>query len=354
MRGSTNLAVPAPDAELLPRELAWFCLLAPVPAAFLLVYDLPTKPLAVIARKIGAVYVPFLAISGAIALTYLFVMPRVLSRLNTRPARWALHLLVIALVAVVISWLIRPFHNSLCGFDVPWSSFAVTSVAISYIMTLPAVAIQDTRNRAHAVEQFAMATRQAALRAQLEALQARTNPHFFFNSINTVASLIPDDPALAERTLERLADLFRYALDSAKTPRVPLSREFEMVREFLAIEGARFGDRLRATVTLDPAAADLMVPPLLLQPLVENAILHGLSQREGGRVEVSARREGDRILIDVRDDGPGPGASPHRGTQTSVRDLLERVLLGFGERGQFVLEEAPGGGCLARLALPCP
>ncbi len=355
MPGATHLAVPVPGSEaLLPRELGWFCVGVPVPAAFLLIYDLPSLPLAMIGRKIASMYLPFISISAAITVVYLFVMPRLLSRVSTPWRRWALHLVVVAAVALVVCAMIRPLHSALCGFNVPASSFALTSVAISYVMTIPALAVQDARNRARAIEQFAMASRQAALRAQLEALQARTNPHFFFNSINTVASLIPDDPALAERTLERLADLFRYALDSAKTPRVPLSREFEMVREFLAIEGARFGDRLQASVTLDPAAADLMVPPLLLQPLVENAILHGLSQRAGGRVDVTARRDGDRILIDVRDDGPGPGASAHRGTQTSVRDLLERVVLGFGERGQFVLEEAPGGGCLARLALPCP
>jgi two-component system sensor histidine kinase AlgZ len=97
-----------------------------------------------------------------------------------------------------------------------------------------------------------------------------------------------------------------------------------------------------------------MVPPLLLQPLVENAILHGLAQRTGGRVDVSARREGAFIIIDVRDDGPGPRASTHQGTRTSVRELLERLTLSYGERGTFALEEAEGGGCLARLALPCP
>jgi two-component system sensor histidine kinase AlgZ len=255
---------------------------------------------------------------------------------------------------VAVSLAVRPLHNQVCGRDIPAGQFALTAVLISCLIFLPAMAVQAQRNRTEAVERVAQAQRQAALLAQLQALQARTNPHFFFNSINTVASLIPEDPQLAERTLERLADLFRYALDSARTPRVPLSREFELVSDYLAIQQARFGARLRSTVTLDPALAAFEVPPLLLQPLVENAILHGLGDRRAGKVEVEARREGDRVVIEVRDDGPGPGASGHRGTRTSVRELEERVRLAFGEGGLLALEAAPGGGCLARLALPAP
>ena len=125
-----------------------------------------------------------------------------------------------------------------------------------------------------------------------------------------------------------------------------------MVKDYLEIQKARFGDRLQTRMTLDPALADIPVPPLLLQPVVENAILHGLARREGGVVEVVARREGQVIYIEVRDDGPGPGASPHRGNQISNRELSERLALVFGPLASFVLEPAPGGGCLARLALP--
>ncbi len=355
MSASNHLSVPAPgQAPLLPRELPWLCVFAPVPAAFLMIYDLTSMPLEVAARKIGAMYVPFIVNSAVLFALYTWVMPRLIARFTGAGARRGVHVAVVTVTAAVLSQLTWSAHCAMCGFEVPRWSFGISNVIVSYVMVFPAMLVQSARVRAATVEQFATAQRQAALRSQLEALQARTNPHFFFNSINTVASLIPDDPALAEKTLERLADLFRYALESSKTPQVPLAREFEMVREFLAIEGARFGERLRSTVHLDPQAAGLMVPPLLLQPLVENAILHGLAQRTGGRVDVSARREGDRIVIEVRDDGPGPKASLHQGTRTSVRDLLERLTLSYGERGTFALEEAEGGGCLARLALPAP
>lgn len=355
MGGSTHISVASPGAApLLPRELFWFCLLAPVPASFLLVPDLMALPLGLALQKIASTYIPFLSISVALLPAYLWALPKVLSRIGSRVARGLLHVVVVTAIAFAVSVAVRPLHLKLCGVQLSVMQFGVMCVLISYAMVFPSLWIQGGRVRAQVVEQLAMAQCQAALRAQLDALQARTNPHFFFNSINTVASLIPENPVLAERTLERLADLFRYALDSSTTRSVPLSREFEMVREYLAIEAARFGDRLQVKVELDPEAADLQVPPLLLQPLVENAILHGLSQRQGGVVELTARRVGTQIVIDVRDDGPGPGASAHRGTQTSVRDILERLRLSFGDAARFTLEEAQGGGCIARLALPCP
>jgi two-component system sensor histidine kinase AlgZ len=351
--GSTRIEVQAPEAApLLPRELLFLYPLTPFVALLLLVDGVLTLPLEVQLQKLASMLIPFVAITGVLHPLYAFVMPRLLSRVHARPARGALHVAVVVGAAALISVAILPLHNAVCGRDVPASQFAVVSVIIASIIVFPSLLVQGQRNRVQRVERLAMAERQATLRAQLEALQARTNPHFFFNSINTVASLITDDPALAERTLERLADLFRYALDSSRTRVVPLAREFEMVTDYLAIQTARFGARLTTSVSMEPSLAGFEVPPLLLQPLVENAILHGLADRTSGRVDVSARREGELVVIEVRDDGPGPGASSHRGTQTSVKDLGERLRLAFGESSRFVLEAVPGGGCLARLAIP--
>ncbi|MCU0695616.1 MAG: histidine kinase [Myxococcaceae bacterium] len=351
--GSTRIDVPAPGAgPLLPRELLWLYPLVPFITSALLIDDFFEMDRATQLRKFLSTFIPFVAIAGTFHPLYHFVVPGLLRRLPERWHRAALHLVLVVGGSTGISLLIRPLHNAVCGKDLQPLPFAISSVIISCALIFPSLLIQAQRNRTQAVERLAQAERQAALKAQLEALQARTNPHFFFNSINTVASLIPDDPALAERTLERLADLFRYALDSNKTRAVPLKREFDMVTDYLAIQTARFGSRLESKVSLDPQVANYEVPPLMLQPLVENAILHGLADRKRGRVEVSARREGDRVIIEVRDDGPGPGASKHRGTQTSVKDMGERVRLAFGESSHFGLEAAPGGGCLARLALP--
>jgi two-component system sensor histidine kinase AlgZ len=318
----------------------------------LLIDGLGSMPLALALRKVGSMFVPFVALTLFLQSTYAFVMPRLLVRLRSRLARVALHALVIVGGSAVVGEAVRPLHNAVCGRDFEAVRFGVMTVLIAVLITVPALTVQRLRNRARAVEQLALAERQAALSAQLAALQARTNPHFFFNSINTVASLITDDPALAERTLERLADLFRYALEAGKTRAVPLSREFEMVKDYLAIQVARFGDRLQVHVALADDVAHVEVPPLLLQPLVENAILHGLAQRRTGRVDVQARLEGTQVIIEVRDDGPGPGASSHHGTQTSVVELKQRLALLFGERGRLELAVAPGGGCLVTVAVP--
>jgi two-component system sensor histidine kinase AlgZ len=353
--GTTRLEVPVPgSAPLIPRELVWLYPIAPIAAAALMVQDLTSMTLGMGLQKVIAMYVPFLALTTFFHLTYTLVMPRLLVRLASKASRFALHAVVLVGGAVLVGELVRPAHNALCGHDIGSGAFAISTVLISMIMMVPAMIVQSLRNRTRAVEALAIAQRQAALKAQLEALQARTNPHFFFNSINTVASLIADDPVLAERTLERLAELFRYALEAGKIASVPLQREFDMVRDYLAIQQARFGDHLQTQVTLAPEVAAVEVPPLVLQPLVENAILHGLANRREGRVDVSARREGGRVLIEVRDDGPGPGASSHRGTQTSMRELTERLRLFFGEPARVEVCAAPGGGCLVTLAAPVP
>lgn len=339
-------------AALLPRGLWLVYGVAPVAVAQVVVNDLWDGDWGHTARQLAAVLIPFVALVGVFHPLYTLVMPGVASRLSSPALRGALHLGVVTVVSVLVSTAVLPLHNLACGSELPASRFIPTSVIVSYAILFPAMLVQAQRNRAQRVERQVLEERQAALRAQLDALQARTSPHFFFNSINTVASLITEDPSLAERTLERLADLFRYALDSGRTPRVPLQTELAMVRDYLEIQKARFGDRLQFSMNVDPAALDVSVPPLLLQPLVENAVVHGFGQRPRGRVEISARREGSSLVLEVRDDGPGPGASAHQGTQTSVRDLGERLRLAFGEGAQFALEQLPQGGCLARVAMP--
>jgi two-component system sensor histidine kinase AlgZ len=217
---------------------------------------------------------------------------------------------------------------------------------------IPGLTFQRQRVRARRAEHLALVERKAALESQLQALQARTDPHFLFNSLNTVASLIQEDPVLAERTLERLADLFRYALESSRVRTVPLERELSMVADYLALQSARFGERLRTELRVEDDLGAIQVPPLLLQPLVENAIMHGTAQRRGGQIEVTARRERDQLVLEVCDDGPGPGASRHTGAGTAVAGMIERLRLHYEGRGSLVMQPGAGGGCVARLSLP--
>lgn len=338
----------------LPRELAWLYLIAPLLTAPLLVHGLLELPWPRALREVGASYIPFLAIPLACHAVYETAVPRTIARVAPRPLRFAAHALVTTIVAVVVGAAIAPLHAAACANPPkPLIGFLIVCVIITWAFVLPALLVQELRARAEAVERAERAHRQAALEAQLQALQARTNPHFFFNSINTVASLIPEDPELAERTLERIADIVRYALETSPAREVSLARELTIVRDYLEVQAARFGPRLRWSIDLAPAAAGALVPPLIVQPLVENAVLHGVSSRpEGGTVEIRARRAGGVLRIEVLDDGPGPDGSSHAGTGTSMADLTTRLALLYGGEGRLTSGRGPGGGYAVCLELP--
>jgi sensor histidine kinase YesM len=153
--------------------------------------------------------------------------------------------------------------------------------------------------------------KEQAARAELAALQARINPHFFFNTLNTISSLLEEDPEAAEEVVQKLADLFRYTLKASDVDSVSLDDELRFIEGYLSIEQARFGPRLRVVWDVDPDVRSVAIPGLLLQPLVENAVGHGLARvPEGGTVRISARRADGRLDIAVEDDGAGPGPDP--------------------------------------------
>jgi LytS/YehU family sensor histidine kinase len=148
--------------------------------------------------------------------------------------------------------------------------------------------------------------RKLAIEARLSSLESRIHPHFLFNTLNSISSLIQDDPALAERLVERLAALLRFSLDSDQKGTVPLGRELKIVVDYLEIEKARFGEKLRYSIDVPLDLEAVEVPPLAVQTLVENSLKHAISRRrDGGEVHVWARATGAQIIIEVRDDGPG-------------------------------------------------
>jgi two-component system sensor histidine kinase AlgZ len=199
----------------------------------------------------------------------------------------------------------------------------------------------------------AYAEQLAALDARVRLLQVRTNPHFLYNSLNTVMSLIATNPVLAEETLGRLAGLFRYSLEQSTRPAVALEEELRIVDDYLSVEKIRFGERLRYSIDVPADLHGVHLPPMLLQPLVENAVKHGTSQAvAGGCVTVRATVRGSDLLLAVRDDGPGPKRSAHRGTGTSVQDLRERLALLYGDADRLRTGVASGGGFLAELRVP--
>lgn len=152
--------------------------------------------------------------------------------------------------------------------------------------------------------------RKLAIEARLSSLESRIHPHFLFNTLNSISSLIQEDPRLAERLVERLAALLRFSLDSNQSGTVPLARELKIVIDYLEIETARFGEKLNYSIEVPAELEAVEVPPLAIQTLVENSLKHAISgRREGGRVSVSARVAGERVVVEVQDDGPGFGDS---------------------------------------------
>jgi two-component system, LytTR family, sensor kinase len=188
-------------------------------------------------------------------------------------------------------------------------------------------------------------------RARLAALAGRLHPHFLFNTLHSISELVHRDANAADQMIVRLADLLRRTLRADDGPEVRLAEEIETLEAYLDIERLRFGDRLSVAWHVAPDALELSVPRWSLQPLVENALRHGLAPRAApGTLSISARRRLDRLVLEVRDDGVGvaPQARPGVGlgdTRTRLREL-------HGDAAALVLEPAPGGGTCARLELP--
>ncbi len=191
--------------------------------------------------------------------------------------------------------------------------------------------------------------------AQLQALKLQLQPHFLFNTLNTIAALVSTDARAAERMVTRLSDLLRQTLHSASEQEVPLSREIEMLSPYLEIQRLRFSDRLRVEIDVEADAEAVLVPSLLLQPLIENAIRHGITPRAaGGRVQVRARRDGQFLRVEVADDGIGfrawTGRSPREGVGLgTTRGRLRHL---YGTSHHLALDAPPEGGFTVRLTIP--
>jgi two-component system LytT family sensor kinase len=191
--------------------------------------------------------------------------------------------------------------------------------------------------------------------ARLQALQAQVRPHFLFNTLHTIGQLWrsgrSDD---AEEVLDRLSTLSHRVLGSTASVEVVLSEELDLVRDYLAIESVRFRDRLRPVVNAEHGTLDRRVPSLILQPLVENAVRHGISALgTAGLVEITAARSNGSLVLTVRDDGPGFRLpSPNPGAGTGLRNAKARLHELYGSAASLTTAEAPGGGALITVVIP--
>jgi signal transduction histidine kinase len=189
--------------------------------------------------------------------------------------------------------------------------------------------------------------------ARLAALQAQLNPHFLFNSLNTVNVLVRDgDNAAAARVIEQLSEVLRTSLSRSRNNEVSLDDELELVRQYLAVEQARFSDRLRPEIDVPNELLSASVPAFALQHLVENAVRHGIARRsDAGSIVVTARREDDTLELSVRDDGPGPSDARIQAAH-GIENTRERLRTLYGDAASVELVPVSLGGALARLRIP--
>jgi|SRR5262245_22111065 len=190
--------------------------------------------------------------------------------------------------------------------------------------------------------------------AQLQVLKMQLHPHFLFNTLNAISALIHQDVEVADRMLARLGELLRLTLENAGAQEVTLRQELDFVGPYLEIQQSRLGSRLVVRLDIDPEAMDACVPNLILQPLIENAIQHGVAPRSGGgRIEITARRADGRLVLHVRDDGPGLRENWRGGGRglglANTRARLEQM---YGRDHTFALDNHPEGGLDVRLELP--
>jgi sensor histidine kinase YesM len=212
--------------------------------------------------------------------------------------------------------------------------------------------LQEAEGKLHEKEIAAERARKLVAEARLQSLESRLHPHFLFNTLNSISSLIPTDPAKAEQTVVRLAGLLRSSLDNTTQPVIALGRELAITENYVEIERARFGGKLRGRVEVPEELHDIKVPPLSIQSLVENAVKHGITpQRAGGEFAITASLANARLCIEVCDTGPGfdiAAISAGHG----LDNLVGRLDALYGDAASLnVLRR--DGWCVVQMKLPC-
>ncbi|MDZ7814278.1 MAG: histidine kinase [Ideonella sp.] len=263
------------------------------------------------------------------------------------PARLRLFFMAVPLTGVMIGWVIGFWliQGQLLKLSPnAWAGFGLLTV----LGMLASNAYYSSQARAEIAER-------RAAEAQLRLLQGQIEPHFLFNTLAHVQTLIEVEPARAQQMLEAFVAYLRSSFGGLRSPQQTLGQEVALIQAYLQVLALRMEDRLQWQIDVPPDLAAWPLPPLLLQPLVENAATHGLEPKiEGGRISLQARRDGAQLLITVTDTGLGLGhAKPStKGQGSALANIRARLAEQWGPKAELSLSEAPSGGTVARLVLP--
>jgi len=297
----------------------------------------------------GTEFVAVFIYSVLIALPSIFLLTRLSFRYTNRFPRLvilmqALVLLFTATAGTLAAALVLQLVgiNSRGGYWIEVRSSLTFSVVMNLMFGLSISTFETLRYKFQAA-QLELRTREVEreraykllAEARLSSLESRIHPHFLFNTLNSIAALIPSDPQRAEDTVGKLASLLRFSLNANHTGLVPLSQELKVVHDYLEIERTRFGDRIRFDIVVPDSLDDVPVPPLALQSLVENVVKHVVAKRpQGASIQITGSRDTKRIQLAVLDDGPGfslDAITPDHG----LGNLIARMELLYGAAGQL-------------------
>jgi signal transduction histidine kinase len=325
-------------------------------------------------RSVGAFFfflVATLVFTTATLIMWQSVLPRFANR--SPGSRLAFQLLISLLAFGVLSFattevnaflfsghsLLRPYTGGPLSITISSTTLRHAPIIYTLIPIIPTAVLCLVGFNLHwwrilVLQGRARELRELAVSAQLAALRAQVNPHFFFNSLNSIAQLISTEPVKAEACVERLAEIFRYMLTRTQAELVPLAEELEIAEAYLDIERARFGDDLVVTEEIDERARTLLLPGLILQPLVENAVKHGISQKiGGGTVSIRAAVEDAILRLTVHDTGIGicgRGSVFERGV--GLRNVRDRLVKLYGPQYAPAIRTAAGEGTTVTLRIP--
>lgn len=257
-----------------------------------------------------------------------------------------------------VLWLSRPPTLPPEAYVVGFRRFVLGHTVAGFAIYATIVAVSTTidERAARRRRELHTARLEADLaQAQLRALQMQLQPHFLFNTLHAIAMLTDSDPAAAESMAVKLAELLRATLRLRDVPEVPLGTELELLRAYLEIEEVRFGDRLVVRIAVPEDLLDVSVPSFLLQPIVENAVRHGVAPRvETGHVIIGAAREAGSLVLSVEDDGPGFGADPFAIAGVGLSATRDRIALRYGAAGSICCTGRLSSASGARVAIRIP